>query len=519
MYTHKQRMKAVLLYIQYDFSAASVIRELGYPKDTKSLCSWYKEYKATGALHEAYAQRTKYDKEQRRTAVQYYMEHGKCLSRTVRKLGYPSRTLLRQWILENHPEEFRHCNKGKPLVHLNKQQKGQAVIDLCTREGTAQEVANKYKVSRISLYAWSNNLLPDGRPKQMPKKNDSQVDISETMKKLRAQNEQLLKENEELQKKNYRLRLEKDVLEAAAEVLKKDQGISLETLTNREKAIVIDTLRQQYHLKELLVILSMAKSSYCYQEAAMRADDKYAEIREKIRQEFAASGGTYGYRRIHSCITDKDTHISEKVVRRLMTEEKLVVKQTIRHKYNSYKGELSPAVENLLKRNFHADKPNEKWLTDITEFRIPTGKVYLSPIIDCFDGLPVSWTIGTSPNAELANTMLRNAIATLKDEHPIVHSDRGCHYRWPEWIKIMESAQLTRSMSKKGCSPDNSACEGFFGRMKNEMFYNRSWESVTLDEFIRIIDRYMHWYAEDRIKISLGGMSPMQYRRSLGLMG
>jgi transposase InsO family protein len=200
-----------------------------------------------------------------------------------------------------------------------------------------------------------------------------------------------------------------------------------------------------------------------------------------------------------------------------MDEENLVVVSARRKKYSSYLGEISPAVPNIIERDFHADKPNLKWLTDITEFHIPAGKVYLSPIIDCFDGLPVSWTIGTSPDAELVNSMLDNAIITLKpNEHPLVHSDRGCHYRWSGWIERMNNAGLTRSMSKKGCSPDNSACEGFFGRLKNEMFYNHKWDGVSIDEFISILDTYIHWYAETRIKMSLGGLSPLQYRKALG---
>jgi len=201
-----------------------------------------------------------------------------------------------------------------------------------------------------------------------------------------------------------------------------------------------------------------------------------------------------------------------------MKEEQLVVKHKEKRKYSSYLGEISPAVCNLLDRNFHADAPNEKWLTDLTEFRIPAGKVYLSPIIDCFDGKLVSWTIGTSPNAELANTMLADAISTLaEDEHPIVHSDRGCHYRWPGWIERMDKAGLTRSMSKKGCSPDNSACEGFFGRLKNEMFYCRSWKGISIHQFVDELISYLRWYNEKRIKMSLGAMSPMDYRRSIGL--
>jgi transposase InsO family protein len=201
-----------------------------------------------------------------------------------------------------------------------------------------------------------------------------------------------------------------------------------------------------------------------------------------------------------------------------MKEEELVVPYIKRKKYSSYKGEISPSVENVIKRNFHADIPNSKWLTDITEFHIPAGKVYLSPIIDCFDGLPVSWTIGTSPSAKLVNTMLDSAISILKDdEKPLVHSDRGCHYRWPGWIERMDKEGLKRSMSKKGCSPDNSACEGFFGRLKNEMFYGCLWTDVTIEQFIEQLDLYIKWYAEKRIKLSLGGMSPLDYRISLGL--
>lgn len=114
----------------------------------------------------------------------------------------------------------------------------------------------------------------------------------------------------------------------------------------------------------------------------------------------------------------------------LMAEEQLVVKAHKRRRYSSYYGEVSPAPENLINRDFQADAPNQKWLTDITEFQIPSGKIYLSPMIDCFDGLAVSWTIGTRPDAELVNAMLDEAIETLSEsQRPMVHSDRGAHYR------------------------------------------------------------------------------------------
>ena len=127
---------------------------------------------------------------------------------------------------------------------------------------------------------------------------------------------------------------------------------------------------------------------------------------------FDDSSSRYGYRRIHSSLKAEDITISEKVIRRIMLEDKLIVSNIKRRKYNSYQGEITPAVPNVIERDFHAERPNTKWLTDITEFHIPAGKIYLSPIIDCFDGLPVSWTIGISPDADLVNTMLDSAIAS-----------------------------------------------------------------------------------------------------------
>ena len=213
--------------------------------------------------------------------------------------------------------------------------------------------------------------------------------------------------------------------------------------------------------------------------------------------------------------------MSEKVVRRIMREEGLAVSYAKRKaKYSSYKGEISDAPENLVNRAFRAAAPNELWLTDITEFGLPGGKVYLSPILDCFDGGLPAWSIGTSPNAELANSSLEAACGTLsKGQRPVAHSDRGCHYRWPGWIAICEKNHLTRSMPKKGCSPDNSAMEGFFGRLKNEFFHHRDWSGVTIPEFCQMLDAYLRYYNEERPKEKLGWLSPMQYRRSLGGVG
>lgn len=508
MYSREKRMKAVELYIKHGKSAASTIRELGYP-DRKTLRSWYRVYleeQETGVLRDRYIRTPKFTEKQKQAAVCHYLEHGRCFQKTVRALGSFSRETLRHWCRERVPDR---CRKRRGGINYTQEQKREAVESLCTRESSAKEVAHVHGVSRPTLYQWKKELLGKEVQVAMPDAENG---------KAQKTKEELLKEIETLQKQIRRLKLERDVLEHTAEIIKKDPGVDPKNLANREKAILVDALRKTHPLKDLLDCLSLSRSSYFYQHARLLAEDKYGELKDRIRVLFKENGECYGYRRIHAMLFREGIRISEKIVRRIMAECALVVSCRKKRKYSSYQGEKNPAARNLLRRDFHADAPNTKWLTDITEFALPGGKVYLSPIVDCFDGMLVSWTMGTSPDAGLVNTMLDMAVATLKeDECPIVHSDRGAHYRWPGWLKRMKDRKLVRSMSKKGCSPDNSACEGFFGRIKNEMFYNRTWAGVSVDEFMEILNEYLYWYNEKRIKISLGAKSPQEYRNSLGL--
>ena len=315
------------------------------------------------------------------------------------------------------------------------------------------------------------------------------------------------------------LELENDILRGAIDLLKAG---SLDAMSNMEKAVLIDKLRLETDrpLKEPTGSLRISKSSYEYCRAKLRAKDRHAQLRADIRRIFDGAGGRRGCRYVHNELREEGTVVSEKVVRRLMAEEGCrVVYLKRRRRYSSYRGEISDAPPNLVERNFRAGGPNELWLTDITEFKLPSGeKAYLSPVIDCFDGLVVSWRIGRRPDAALANGSLEDACGTLAPgQHPVCHSDRGCHYRWPGWIGICEGNGLVRSMSRKGCSPDNSACEGFFGRLKNEFFYHRDWRGVAMESFMEQLDGYIRFYNERRKKQSLGWMSPMQYRISKGL--
>lgn len=220
------------------------------------------------------------------------------------------------------------------------------------------------------------------------------------------------------------MQLEIDILKETINVLKKDPDIDQSALSNREKAVIIDVLKNRYSLPLLLQKLQLSKSSYYYQEQSLQKEDKYTLLRVRVIELFTENKGRYGYRRIHALLKRENRIVSEKVIRRIMKEEQLVVKIKRTRKYNSYQGEISPAVNNLINRNFYASKPNEKWLTDITEFAIPTGKVYLSPIVDCFDGLLVNWNISTSPDALLVNSMLDDAAKLLSVGEKPIHTFR-----------------------------------------------------------------------------------------------
>lgn len=153
------------------------------------------------------------------------------------------------------------------------------------------------------------------------------------------------------------------------------------------------------------------QSSYFYQKRTALRPDKYKDLRANIKAVSHENFQCYGYRRIHTELRKGGKVVSEMVIRRIIREGNLLAHCARRRRYSSYIGEISPAVANIVNRDFHADAPNKKWLTDLTEYALPAGKVNLSPVIDCFDGSVVSWMIGTSPNAELANAMLDRAIA------------------------------------------------------------------------------------------------------------
>lgn len=450
-----------------------------------------------------------YTDEQKRMAVDMVEECGGSVTRAMRKLGYPTRQTLYHWL--NRRDASHERKAGRPWSHHDPALKAQAVA-FVRSVMAGKDVAEMLGVSSAAVVCDWARAAEDPSPAAADRSPIEPMGDSEDRACDGFEGS--------LEERVRRLELENDIPRAAAKVLKAE---SPRPMTNREKALFVNELRATTgrSSKELTVSLRISKSSYEYQRAALRRPDKRAGLRARVREAFEGANASRGYRYVTHALRagDDPVAVSEKVVRRIMREEGLAVAYAKRRaRCSSCKGEISDAPENLVNRDFRAAAPNEPWLTDITEFGLPDGKVYLSPILDCFDGGLPAWSIGTSPNAELADSSLEAACGTLREgQRPVIHSDRGCHYRRSGWIAICEKNHLTRSMSKKGRSPDNSAMEGFFGRLKNEFFHHRDWSGVTMPEFCRMLDAYLRYYNEERPKEKLGWLSPMQYRRSLGL--
>ena len=508
MYSKAAKKRAIEPFYQYHRSWSAVVRELGYPS-LGALKRWIIDYEqdAKNALDESPRKRkSKYSDVQRQTAVDHFFEHGQFITKTVRALGYPSRQLLREWLLTDPRYDISLRSRTvmvKPATPADV--KAKAVEALYKREVPARKIAENFGVSRETLYAWKRDALGENFPaKQTPSLSNEEKNQAN-----------ITPEVSDLQVRITELELQNDILLQVNALLKKDLGINQLNLTNREKVQVIDALRDRYSLNTLRNALRLSKSSYFYQRDAIAKGDKYKAVRPRLKIIFEQNYKSYGYRRMKMELDDEGIQLSEKVIRRLMAEEGLKVTITRCRKYSSYAGEITPAVANILDRDFQSEVPNQKLVTDITEFSIQAGKVYLSPLIDCFDGQITSWTIGTSPNAELVNTMLSTAAKVLPaSEKTIVHSDRGAHYRWSGWIELMDEFGFTRSMSKKGSTPDNAQSESFFGHLKTEFFYNRSWLGKSIDDFTQALNEYIEWYNTKRRKKVLGGKSPQEYRQS-----
>lgn len=260
----------------------------------------------------------------------------------------------------------------------------------------------------------------------------------------------------------------------------------------------------------MLQLSGLARSTFYYY-LKHQGTDKYKCEKQEIINIFNANKGRYGYRRITIALCKKGYVINHKTVLKLMNNLGLKGKQRKNDKYHSYKGTVGKVADNLLNRDFYAEKPFEKITTDITQFNVCNSKVYLSPVLDLFNNEVISYSVSTSPNLEQIKEMLNGLFDKLpKDATPIFHSDQGWQYQHAEYQRLLSEHNITQSMSRKGNCIDNGAMENFFGRLKVEMFFGEKFESVNT--FIDELKKYIHYYNNERISLKLKGMSPVQYR-------
>lgn len=318
-----------------------------------------------------------------------------------------------------------------------------------------------------------------------------------------------------------------DAMQAAIGILGKGTGGDpADVLANRERALVTNSLRDRCRLCGPLDAVGLKRPSHrCRMDAI--GVDRHAGARPIAPAAFDADGETHGRRGIHGEIAADDAIeavVGERRMGRMLRDGGPAARGREGPKRDkpcrSCRGGTSGRPGDKVRQGFRAGLPSLPWLTGVTQLTTPAGKPCLSPFLDCLDGAMASRTASRPPNAEMANSMLGAALSTTtasERRHLVTHSDAGCHHRWPEWMSICNEAGIARSMPRRGCTPDNQRMEAFFGTMRTEMSRKGDWKDVSPEGLEDRINRYLARYSTTRRKRSLGGMSPIQYRRSLNL--
>ena len=269
-------------------------------------------------------------------------------------------------------------------------------------------------------------------------------------------------------------------------------------------------LKATFPLPLLLEVAGIPRSTFFYQQARLTRPDPHAELDDAIQTVFTQTKGRYGHRRIQRAVRASGHRVTKTTVLKRMHALGLRCQVRRRKPFTTYRGEIGQQAPNRLNRAFRATKPNQKWATDVTEFRLGEEKLYLAPVMDLYDRQIIAYTTGRAPNLALATGALRTALTTLgPTDHPLVHSDQGFQYQHRQWHALLATAGATPSMSRKGNCLDNAVIESFFGHLKSELLLERFPTIAALDTAIHA---YIHWYNHERTSSTLKGLSPVQYR-------
>ena len=367
-------------------------------------------------------------------------------------------------------------------------------------------IANGYNVvtKKKGRPSTRDNEKEDGRRAGEGERTSSRTTIEENNR------ERIIKKTTSLNSRGRKE--EKEQLTKAVTELRQELNCSLD--------FILETINSNDSLP------SLPRSDYYYWKNRIDPDTKNSDLMDAITTIYTDNHKRYGYRRITLQLKNEGWTVNHKTVKRLMSKLNLYG-ITPRTKYKSYKGDFNGTVDNKLLykkvdtkkhkteyiRDFSTSGVNEKWTTDVSEFHIAAGKLYLSPILDMHNREIVSYNISRSPGFKQIVDMLNEAFDKYTDLNNLIfHSDQGWQYQMFPYHKVLKERGITQSMSRKGNCLDNSPMENFFGKMKNEMFYGHEYEFETLEQLQKAMEEYIDYYNNERIQVKLKGLTPCQAR-------
>ena len=265
----------------------------------------------------------------------------------------------------------------------------------------------------------------------------------------------------------------------------------------------------------ILEVLDLPRSTYYFELNKTDIDTaKNQNVMDEIRKVFEANRGRYGVRRVHQVLISKGYKINHKKVQRLMHKMSLKGHRP-KEKYHSYKGEVGKIADNIINRDFSATAPLQKWTTDVSQFNLPWGKCYLSPILDMYTNEIVAYDLSLHPTLDQVKRMLKKAFRRFPNTQGLIlHSDQGWQYQHASYRQILKEKGIVQSMSRKGNCYDNCIMETFFGRLKNEMFYGNEKTFASFQDFKKAINKYIDYYNNSRIQFKTKWMPPAVYRKA-----
>ena len=272
--------------------------------------------------------------------------------------------------------------------------------------------------------------------------------------------------------------------------------------------MVIYRHKEKYSISEMCRFFDVSRSGYYGYMSRIDVPSKDLPLVEKIKECQDKYGKTYGYRRVHIWLERQGIHHDPKTILRVMQKYNLL-SVVRRKKYRNY-GEYLHRYPNLLNRDFKAEKPNQKWVTDISYIKTKQGVLYLSVIRDLFDNSIVAYKTGTEQNINLVLSTIREAKKKEKVTAELqLHSDQGFQYTSHQYFKLTKSYNITPSMSRKGNPYDNALAENFFSILKTECIYRVNLQ--TYEEARLLINEYMHFYNNERIQLKTK-LTPLEKR-------